>query len=44
MAIDDIRRLAEDGCKFVGIVAWAAYHLYLARYCILPRVDSQPRI
>lgn len=35
MALDDWRRIAEDGSKFAGIVSWAVYHVYLARFCLV---------
>jgi hypothetical protein len=35
MAFTDYRRIAEDGSKFVGLFAWAAYHFGMARAVLL---------
>jgi hypothetical protein len=35
MSFTDYRRIAEDGSKFVGLVAWAAYHFSMARAVLL---------
>ena len=45
MAFTDLRRIAEDGAKFAGIVSWAVYHVYFARYCLIrePGHERGPR-
>ena len=38
MAFADYRRVAEDGSKFVGLFAWAAYHTRVVRKILLMKM------